>query len=191
VSDDWLYAFVYRGHLTKAAIRSVSHRPRPEAESAAAITKRLPFEFLDERLVKRAKEMAVVYSSIAAFENAVREFVEKRLLEEVGEDWWQRCVPEKRRERAESRREEENKIRWHAKRGESLLEYTEIEDLKSIIVTQQTIFLPLVQSIEWAKHILDTVELSRNTIMHSGYLEPEDIERLAMAMRDWLAQIGG
>jgi hypothetical protein len=27
--------------------------------------------------------------------------------------------------------------------------------------------------------------------MHSGYLEREDVERLAMAMRDWLTQIGG
>jgi hypothetical protein len=71
------------------------------------------------------------------------------------------------------------------------LEYTEIEDLKSIIVTKQDIFLPIVQSIEWVKHILDTVEHSRNIIMHSGYLEREDVKRLGMAMRDWLAQIGG
>jgi hypothetical protein len=53
------------------------------------------------------------------------------------------------------------------------------------------VFLPIVQSIEWVKNIFKTVELSRNIIMHSGYLEREDVERLGMAMRDWLAQIGG
>jgi len=27
--------------------------------------------------------------------------------------------------------------------------------------------------------------------MHSGELEPEDIERLGMVMRDWINQVGG
>lgn len=188
---DDVYAFVYRGQLTRAALRSASATSSREKDGLAAVINRLPFELLEERLVTRAREMAVVYSAIAAFENAVRYFIEKRLLEEVGEAWWTECVPEKRRQKAESRRNEEDKIRWHAKRGASLLEYTEIEDLKAILVTKQDVFLPIVQSIDWAKHILDTVEHSRNIIMHSGSLEREDVERLAMAMRDWLTQIGG
>ena len=49
----------------------------------------------------------------------------------------------------------------------------------------------LLQDPDWAKQIFKTVERSRNIIMHSGYLEAEDIERLGMALRDWLAQIGG
>jgi hypothetical protein len=191
MNHDDIYAFIYRGILTNAAIRRVSGASSADKKGVAAATHRLPFELLEARHVTRAREMAVVYSAIAAFENAVRYFVEKRLLEEVGENWWEQCLSEKRREKAESRRDQEDKIRWHAKRGASLLEYTEIEDLKSIIVTQQEIFLPIVQSIDWVKHILDTVEHSRNIIMHSGYLEREDVERLGMAMRDWLAQIGG
>jgi hypothetical protein len=191
MNHDDVYAFLCRGQLTRAAVRRASAPPSVEKDSLAAVVNRLPFELLEQRLVTRAREMAVVYSAIAAFENAVRYFIEKRLLEEVGEGWWTECVPEKRRQKAESRRIEEDKIRWHAKRGTSLLEYTEIEDLKAILVTKQDIFMPIVQSIDWAKHILDTVEHSRNIIMHSGYLEREDVERLAMAMRDWLTQIGG
>jgi hypothetical protein len=190
MNRDDVYAFVYRGQLTRAAIRRASSSPSKE-EGVAAVMRRLPFELLEHQHVARAREMAEVYSAIAAFENAVRYFIEKRLLEEVGESWWTQCVPEKRREKAESRRDQEDRIRWHAKRGASLLEYTEIEDLKAILVTRQDVFLPIVQSLDWAKHILDTVERSRNIIMHSGYLEREDVERLAMAMRDWLTQIGG
>ena len=188
---DDICAFLYRGILTRAAIHRVTDSPSADKDEISAVSLRLPFELLDEQLVARGREMAVVYAAIASFENAVRYFVEKRLLEEVGENWWEECVPGKRREKAESRRDQEDRIRWHARRGSSLLEYTEIEDLKSIIVTKQDIFLPIVQSIDWAKHILDTVEHSRNIIMHSGYLEREDIERLGIAMRDWLAQIGG
>jgi hypothetical protein len=191
MTHDDIYAFVYRGQLAKAAIRRITKAPSADKEGVAAVTHRLPFELLEARLVTRAREMAVVYAAISAFENAVRYFIEKRLLEEVGANWWEQCVPDKRRERAETRRDQEDKIRWHAKRGVSLLEYTEIEDLKSIIVTKQDVFMPIVQSVDWVKNILDTVERSRNIIMHSGYLEPEDIERLGMAMRDWLAQIGG
>jgi hypothetical protein len=135
--------------------------------------------------------MAAVYTAIAAFENAAREFIEKRLLEQVGPEWWVQCVPEKRRQKAESRREEENRIRWHAKRGDSPIQYTELEDLAAIVVTNHEQFVAIIQDLEWAKQIFKTVERSRNIIMHSGYLEAEDIERLGMALRDWLAQVGG
>ena len=129
-----VYAFVYRRMLTNASIRRARGLSTANKEGRHAVTHRLPFELLEERLVTRAREMAEVYAAIAAFENAVRYFIEKRLLEEVGEDWWEQCVPEKRRQKAESRRDEEDRIRWHAKRGASLLEYTEIEDLKAILV---------------------------------------------------------
>ncbi|HVU87715.1 MAG TPA: Swt1 family HEPN domain-containing protein [Pirellulales bacterium] len=190
MKDDSLYAFMYRGMLTKTAVRLASRQMKSEADSIGAVATRLPFDLLEEQIVQRAKEMAVVFSAITAFENSVRAFVEKRLLEEIGDDWWTKCVPEKRRQKAESRRDEENKIRWHAKRGSSLLEYTDIEDLSAIFTTNQDVFLPIVQSIDWVKNIFKTVELSRNIIMHSGYLEAEDVERLGMSMRDWLAQIG-
>ena len=135
--------------------------------------------------------MSVVYAAIAAFENSARAFIKKRLLEEVGDNWWEECVPEARRKKAESRRDEENKIRWHAKRGESLLEYTEIEDLSAILTTKHDYFTPFVASVEWAKNIFRTVERSRNIIMHSGYMESEDVERLRIVLRDWLNQVGG
>ena len=185
-----LYAFAYRGLLARQAVADLHETPSSH-KKAERIAARLPLRLLDESVVRSAQEMAVVYAAIAAFENAAREFIERRLLEEVGSDWWEKCVPEKRRQKAESRREEENRIRWHAKRGESPLEYTELEDLSAVIVTNPERFVAIIQDPEWAKQIFKTVERSRNIIMHSGYLEAEDIERLGMALRDWLAQIGG
>lgn len=189
-SLDDLYSFAYRGHLAREAI--AASQPKGEfGDKAEKIASRLPLHLLGDDLVARAREMAVVYAAIAAFENSAREFIEHRLLEEVGDDWWNKSVPQARRQKAESRREEENKIRWHAKRGDSLLQYTEIEDLSAILVTQQQVFAPIVPDPEWAKGIFKTVERSRNIIMHSGYLEAEDVERLGMALRDWLTQVGG
>jgi hypothetical protein len=187
---DELYAFAYRGLLARQAIADL-HEPTSSHKKASHIASRLPLKLLDESVVHAAQEMAVVYAAIAAFENAAREFIEKRLLEEVGSEWWEKCVPEKRPQKAESRRDEENRVRWHAQRGKSPLQYTEIEDLSAIIVTNPERFVAIIQDPEWPKGIFKTVERSRNIIMHSGYLEAEDIERLGMALRDWLAQIGG
>ena len=186
---DELYAFAYRGLLARQAIAD-HHEARRSDKKAEHIASRLPMRLLDDTVVDPAREMAVVYAAIAAFENAARDFIEKRLLEEVGSDWWEKSVPEKRRQKAESRRDEENRIRWHAKRGDSPLQYTELEDLSSIIITNHEKFMAIIQDPEWAKNIFKTVERSRNIIMHSGYLESEDIERLGMALRDWLAQVG-
>lgn len=187
---DELYSFAYRGLLTCEAIGD-QRQVTVSRMKAEHISSRLPLDEVDEVFVEPAQEMAVVYTAIAAFENSARDFVEKRLLEEVGADWWEKCVPERRRSKAESRREEENRIRWHAKRGDSLLQYTEIEDLSAVIVTNHECFVAIVPDAEWAKNIFKTVERSRNIIMHSGYLEAEDVERLGMALRDWYAQVGG
>lgn len=188
--EDELYSFTYRGLLTREAIGDQRRAPDSRMKSEH-IASRLPLDELDDLFVEPAQEMAVVYAAIAAFENSARDFIEKRLIEEVGAEWWEKCVPERRRTKAESRRDEENRIRWHAKRGDSLLQYTEIEDLSAIIVTNHEYFIAIVPDPEWAKQIFKTVERSRNIIMHSGYLEAEDIERLGMALRDWYAQVGG
>jgi hypothetical protein len=188
-SSSDLYAFVYRGILARQAADDCRRDDSSQGKIERLIS-RLPFRLMDEAVVSRAREMAVIYTAIAAFENVAREFIEKRLLEEVGDSWWQ-CMPEKRRVKAESRRDEENRVRWHAKRGDSPLHYAELEDLASIIVTNHAHFEAIIEDVEWVKNIFKTVERSRNIIMHSGYLEAEDVERLGMVLRDWLAQVGG
>jgi hypothetical protein len=187
-----IYAFVFRGLLTEEALDKterlghVGLRTNVDAE----IAERLPIDSLDEELVGRAKRMATVYIAIAAFENSVREFVSKRLLEEVGADWWTKSVSEKIREKAESRREEEAKIRWHTPRGDEPLNYTEFGDLTSIVSQNWTLFEDHLQSLDWVRQIISTLERSRNVIMHSGELGPQDVERIATVIRDWISQVG-
>jgi hypothetical protein len=43
---------------------------------------------------------------------------------------------------------------------------------------------------DWARGIFDAIERSRNAIMHSGVLDPEDIERVGVNLRDWIRQVG-
>ncbi|MCW3106588.1 MAG: hypothetical protein JWQ09_1094 [Segetibacter sp.] len=194
MNTDPLYAFVFKGVLTQEALDKTERLKKTKfgSEEFKKLHECLGIDELDESLVLQAKKMSIVYTAICAFENTVRKFVEKKLLEIKGENWWNDCVSEKIRQKAESRREEENKIRWHTTRGDTIINYTEFGDLLSIIrsTTNWQYFEPHIYSIEWADQIIKTLERSRNVIMHSGELVNQDIERIGMYIRDWLNQVG-
>lgn len=189
---DKLYAFVMKGELTKVALNKTeviskhSHSDIIEED----YIKSLSLDLLDEEYVNAAKVMATVYTAIAAFENTVREFVMTVLMENFGENWWEQSVSSGIRKKAESRKKEEDKIKWHTHRGDSLINYTEFGDLASIMSCNYEIFSPYIISVEWARNIITTIERSRNVIMHSGELSARDVERIGINIRDWISQVG-
>ncbi len=134
--------------------------------------------------------MSLVYTAISAFENSVRRFVYKVLIDKYQENWWEQGVSSKIRTFAEGRRDEEEKTKWHGVRGDDLLSYTELGHLPNIMQQNWEEFEPSVRRIDWATSIFSTLERSRNVIMHSGVLAMPDIERLGILMRDWNAQVG-
>ncbi len=187
-----LYSFVYRGVLATEAIRLAAPIPAEEQkEPEEDIRRRMPLDLFDDTSVLNARKMGWVYVTIAAFENSVRTFIEERLLEKVGANWWDRAVSADVRRRADERRREEEQIRWHSSRGTSQLAYVELGDLASIIQNNHALFRDLVPTVEWAREIFRSLERSRNVVMHSGQLKMTDIERVAMNIRDWVRQVGG
>jgi hypothetical protein len=190
--DSDVYAFAFRGLLAEEALDKTDRMARIGLTSNvdAEVARRLPIDSLDETLVSKAKKMATVYIAIAAFENTVREFVSKRLLDEKGENWWETCVSETIRKKSESRRDEEKKVRWHSARGIAPINYIDFGELSSIIGQNWALFEDHLHKQEWAKQIFATLERSRNVIMHSGDLSLEDIERIGTDIRDWIQQVG-
>lgn len=189
---DKLYSFIMRGELAKVALAKTDVVSRHSASEIIEheYIKSLSLDLLDEEYINAAKAMATVYTAIAAFENTVREFVVKVLLENVGENWWEQSVSGAIRKKAESRKEDEDKIKWHTQRGDSLINYTEFGDLASIMNTNYEYFAPYIISVEWARNIITTIERSRNVIMHSGELSGRDVERIGINIRDWISQVG-
>jgi hypothetical protein len=190
IMETELYSFVFRGILAEAALDRAGRVNNISSELDKNIADRLSINLLDEVQVNKARKMATVYTAIASFENIVREFISKKLLEEVGESWWEICVSDKIRLKATSRREEENKIRWHTPRGDAFINYTEFGDITSIISQNWVMFEAHLQSIDWVRQLINTLERSRNVIMHSGELQNEDIERIGTSIRDWIRQVG-
>lgn len=185
------YEFVFRGLLADQALDRAGRPPRFSVDSNLAdIAEALSLELLDPSFLDDARRMAVVYAAIAAFEGSARRFIAKVMLDEHGSTWWENRVSTKIRNFAESRRIDEEKTRWHGKRGDRPLDYTELGMLVDIVQQNWTDFEPYVRRVDWATAIFAAVERSRNVIMHSGTLDIEDIERLGISMRDWLKQVG-
>lgn len=186
------YAYIMRGELAKAALASAPTLSRHSCSDALSgeLIDCLSLDLLDDDKVAAAKLMATVYTTIAAFENMVRDFISKTMLEHKGENWWEECVSEKIRNKAENRKREEEKIRWHTPRGDSLINYTDFGELGSIMNQNVEVFEVHIISIEWARQIFQTIERSRNVIMHSGELSRRDIERIGTNIRDWINQVG-
>jgi hypothetical protein len=99
-------------------------------------------------------------------------------------------VSDKIRTKADSRKDEEARIRWHTPRGDEPINYTEFGDLSSIIGQNWPSFENHLQSQEWVRQIISTLERSRNVIMHSGDLSTVDVERVGTSIRDWIRQVG-
>lgn len=104
-----------RGELTKSALEKTDVQSKYSSSEVLAheYIESLSLDLLDENLVNSAKAMATVYIAIAAFENSVRRFVVKVLIENKGENWWEDSVSEKIRKYADNRKKDEEKIRWH------------------------------------------------------------------------------
>lgn len=192
MEHDQLYSFAFRGLLAHEALAKTQVLPRfpMSAHIDEEVACKLSLDILDDELVAKARRMSVVYTAIAGFENSVRKLISSILLEEKGENWWVAGVSQKIRQRAEGLLEEEKKVKWHTQRGNDLINYTTLNDLVSIMRNNWESFEPYVESIEWAANIFDSIERSRNVIMHSGMLEKEDIERLGIYIRDWVKQVG-
>lgn len=190
--EDKLYSFIMRGELAKVSLQSTEIVQKHTSSEILAeeYTGSLALELLDDDCVESAKLMATVYTAIAAFENMVRQFVVKILMEHEGEQWWEMCIPEKIRKNAETRKNEEEKIKWHTHRGDSMINYVDFGDLASIMLKNYEWFEVHIISIDWARQIFQTLERSRNVIMHSGVLGRRDVERIGTNIRDWISQVG-
>lgn len=197
--DDQIYSFLFRGLLTEESLDKAGRQSKTifTDEEEAAIAQKLSLPFFDDELLGKGKKMALVYTAIFCFENSVRDFVERTLRDNTkspGEDWWDNHVTDSKiKKRINTRKDEELSYKkWHGNRGNKDINYVNLDDLIKIITAKENweYFEPNISSQNWAKNIFETLKHSRNIIMHSGELELEDIERVAMCIRDWDRQIG-
>lgn len=187
-----VYAFVLKGDMAQeSANREIGKNDPSPSDVAERIARALPLDTLNKDYVASAAKMASIYTAIAAFENSARKFIQDRLLEDHGADWWTKCVTSPVRKTADDRKKDEEQHRYHGSRGASMIFFVQLGDLVNIMHNNETSFESYIPSIDWARQLFKSLERSRNVIMHSGELAMNDIERVGMNIRDWIRQVGG
>lgn len=136
-----------------------------------------------------ALEMARLYAVLFCFENEIRDFIRDALEEKEGPTW-QDQLPQKIKERAESRREIAVKDSWLEGEKADLLGFVDFGQLAEIIVAKWDYFKDVVPTQHWLKQRMDELEKARNFIAHHRMLLPSEFQRLYMYIADWNRVIG-
>lgn len=102
MSVDILYSFIFKGMLTEEVLDRSGRvkKYRNHNEQFKKIHESLGIDELEDEFVTLAQKMSIVYTAICAFENTVRAFISKKLLEVKGEDWWNKSVSEKNKDKS-------------------------------------------------------------------------------------------
>lgn len=98
--------------------------------------------------------------------------------------------PEKTENPPEEHREERKHSERERRMGSEGGSRPEFGDLTSIISQNWDQFEPHLRNQDWRRHIISTLERSRNVIMHGGELSNSDLERIGTVIRDWVKQAG-
>ncbi len=135
--------------------------------------------------------MARLYAVLHAFENEIRRLVKDTLEENSGSDWWNGAsIPNKIREKAESRRKTALQDSWLEGSKDENLEYADFGDLSQIIIANWDHFKEIIPNQSWLNQRMIELEKARNFVAHNRMLLPSEFQRLYMYVSDWNKTVG-
>jgi Swt1-like HEPN len=183
------------GHVPPPA-RAASSAKATKGAREVTLFPGIPTARLSTKHMSEAERMAKVYPLLYVFENAAREFIDGHLAAKYGGDWWDdpKIVPTDVRRTVEISRKAEAENRTHTSGRARPIYYTTFGDLVRIVESEngRKVFKrPLFPRPSWFTELVKSSEHTRNIVAHMNPLQPADIRRLEMALRDWLNQTSG
>jgi hypothetical protein len=179
---------------------AVHVRAAPTTKGAATREVKLfpgiPTARLSPKHMRDAERMAEVYPLLYVFENSAREFIDGHLTQKYGKDWWNdpKLVAKDVRDAVEISRKAEAENRTHTSRKARPIYYTNFGHLVRIVQSENGVKVfkpPLFPRPTWFPELVKSSEHTRNIVAHMNPLKPADVQRLKMALQDWLKQIDG
>lgn len=186
-----MQAFLYRVVTTNTTLQRLTrdgHVREAAGVVDAPVTGALEFFGADKR--HNARRMGRVYELLYCFENSVRELIETTLREALTDRWWEDGVPDDIRRKAESRRRQDERARWHGPRGQSPLNFVDFPELGTIITERWGDFEDLLGDRDWVEHYFDDMNQSRRAVGHTGEMSEHAVERMELFVREWLLVVG-
>jgi hypothetical protein len=152
---------------------------------------------LSDEKVREAREMAAIYPILYVIENSMRELIKRVLSAKYGSDWWNLAFSGGRaksmRDTADARRNKEDQMNWHQRRGAHPIDYVDLGDLGTIIAAKQDDFFPAVlgDCRLWFEHFMRELEPSRNVLCHMNPLDRHNAADLKVKADKWRTLITG
>ncbi len=125
------------------------------------------------------------YPLIYVLEASIRNLIKKQLTLKYGSDWWNKANIKNTRDNVEKTIIKEEKYPYREKRGKDKLSYTNFEDLKRIIMNEQSAFLSVIVDFQWFDSRMNEIYMARNALAHSTDISKDDHNRIDLFFRDW------
>ncbi|MEP0824296.1 MAG: hypothetical protein HRF40_02310 [Nitrososphaera sp.] len=143
------------------------------------------FRAFQDQTIDMSMTMASAYRILFRLENHLRKFIDGKLREKYGSDWWEKGVGQGNRDKADEFRKEEMSVGWSVATTSSQMEYLQFKHLGGIIAKNwKDVFEPIFHDLSKIQHRLDEFEIIRNAIAHTRILSHEGITRLEMYNQD-------
>lgn len=179
-----------------AALPAARKKPSQRQSAEPAVIRFRDLDVIDPILKRAAKdqavEMARVYGMLYILENSIRELVHRVMQSRHGDDWWESCVGNNVKKRVAKRMQDDERDQWHQRRGDRPIDYTDLNDLPSIVTNNERDFAPaILPRAKWFEALIDGVYKSRCVVCHMNPLHPDNIAGVKVRLKEWTKQIRG
>jgi hypothetical protein len=144
---------------------------------------------LAKSVADEAARMAALYPKMYLLENSIRSVINRVMTAKHGKDWWTRHASIEVRKLVQGRRDKEDKVPWHGKRGAHEIYYSDFSDLRNIIVKNWVDFDGILGKQQWISQWLEELEPARNTLAHHNPVSENEQKRLEVFFDDWTALV--
>jgi hypothetical protein len=130
------------------------------------------------------------YPFLYLFENSMRELIRRILSREYGDSWWSKVLPTIQA-KAKENQERELKEKWHSARGAEPIQYVDLVDLATIVVSRSLWkhFAPLFPRKEFVTSLVHDFNVSRRIVAHMNAVPAGEVPAIQAAFRKWVLQL--
>ena len=182
--------------INKKSTNKISSKPKIKGPRKIIINlprgKTFHDPMLENSTIQEASNMANVYALVYLMENSIRNLIISVLEKKYGKDWWNSGLGnsgkiKKIKTDVSQRMQDENKRKWHQKRGAHQIFYTDFNDLGTIIFSKKSDFFsePLGDDV-FILGLFNEINPSRNVLCHMNPLENDSIADIRLKYSKWL-----
>jgi len=145
---------------------------------------------LAQSKIDEAREMSQIYPFIYILENSIREFIQKLMIFQFGENWWEEQTSSGLKKDVADRMADDKRDCWHQRRGARHIDYLDLKDLPYLVNKLEKLIVPdIIPSLEWFRTLVNEVYKSRCVVCHMNPLDRNNIDAIKVRFNHWEKQL--